>query len=238
MSLLQAEFPKIEKWGFPILDKDKFFKLDKDIGTVCYGKISGKTKDDYLLCLYHWGDINWALRNGIKPENLVIHFLTYDVGVINPMLNQNHFFKRCKRLRDVGIKYVVEPDFSSWANDPVAIQILNFYNSKCVLRSLQNENFYVIPNIVFTREWSCQLAWYGYPNEMDTCLIDLQHTANVNIIEDYNIKMIEKFINSFSVKNLIMYGATKKVKDYFKDSRFKYVLSRVRLLRKEGRNNG
>jgi hypothetical protein len=101
------------------------------------------------LVLHHTGDMRRYLEAGGDPAKAWIHFLTYDSGVIDPMWNKDRFLERCEKLKKMGYRRIVGVDFSSWANMPIAVQLMNYYKSAVVNRDLVKNGFRVLPNVCF-----------------------------------------------------------------------------------------
>lgn len=241
LSFLQPKLPTVDKWGMAELLRQPIDLDVNAIGTACYGKISARDiRKDMLLCLYHWGDINWLLRYGVDPSRLILHFLTYDTGVINPLWGTDSLQKRVDRMKAVGIKYVVEPDFSSWADAPIPLQLFNFYKSRCVGRDLQDAGFTVIPNVPFTFPYSWEVAFYGVPVGADFILFDLQHTNGGNIVAmKSSVDGVAEAIRRLAPKHIIFYGVSKKLlillAGVIKNTSFCLVNSRVNILRSKSK---
>ena len=135
--------------GFPGLDRCGGVELCGNVVAWIPGmKVSGTA--DYYFIVWHTGDIRRYQEAGGDMSRAVIHFLTHDAGVINPLWGKNSFHRRITQMRKLGIVNVVAPDFSSWSDFPVAVQLYNYYRSAVVASDLATAGFGVVPNVCWS----------------------------------------------------------------------------------------
>jgi len=114
-------------------------------GKMCAWLPGMKTDQyDWHFITWHTGDINRYKLAGGDPERMIIHHLTYDSGIIDPLWGTETFKKRCDRMREFGVKYIVAPDFSAWADMPLVLQLYNTYKSAVVAVDLIKAGFEVV----------------------------------------------------------------------------------------------
>jgi hypothetical protein len=134
---------------------------------------------DWHLITYHFGDIRRYFAAGGKPEKLVVHFLSYDTGVINPLWGKATFHARVKRLQDAGVTTLITPDFSSWAEMPIVEQLWNHYRSLVVSCDLATAGFWLVPNVAWSAPQVTRLMVNSWPHGLPCVLVDANHIHTV-----------------------------------------------------------
>src|ERR1019366_5348481 len=99
-------------WGFPEIGET----MPPAEGRAIAWAPGVSLKADWYLLQCHSGQISRYRAAGGTMSRAVVHFLTRDVGVIDPMWGRESYLKRIARLREMGVQNLVSPDFSSWAN--------------------------------------------------------------------------------------------------------------------------
>lgn len=130
--------------------------------------------DWYMIC-WHRGDIRRYLEAGGDPKKMIIHFLTFDGGVINPLWGKESFLERVRKMKELSVEYVIAPDFSSWANYPAAVKIHNYYRSCVVTCDLIQAGFKVIPNICWSIPYLFELSIGMWGDDISLALLDANH---------------------------------------------------------------
>ena len=128
---------------------------------------------DAYLMTWHSGDLRRYYEAGGKKEKLIVHFLSYDTGVIAPLWGDS-FHKRVDRMKEFKCKTIVSPDFSSWADMPLPLQIFNYYKSNVVTRDLLKAGFEVIPNLCWSHPKLIEFSVSQWGAHTDA-LIDVNH---------------------------------------------------------------
>jgi hypothetical protein len=62
-----------------------------------------------------------------------------------------------------GVTTLIEPDYSLWADMPLAAQLFNVYRTRSVGRLWQEHNLAVIPNLAWSDERSFEFCFSGIP---------------------------------------------------------------------------
>lgn len=139
----------------------------------------------HFLVQYHTGNIRNYL-SGSKGRcaagdltKMIVHHLSYDVGTIDPLWGQDTFWRRVENMRAFGIHTLIAPDFSTWADYPLAVQIHNLYRSAVVSRDLARVDFKVIPNVTWSVPALTGLSFSIWPKEATVLLVDASH-VNTN----------------------------------------------------------
>jgi len=110
------------------------------------------------------------------------------------------------RLLNRGVTICVEPDYSMWANDPLAIHLMAAYKMRWVGRYWQEAGIQVIPNLTGPRPEDFAFCTAGVPQEPNSAAI------NLNIIdgnEGFNraVKVYTRLFNDHvQPKSLLVYG--------------------------------
>lgn len=157
------------------------------------------------LILHHSGDMKRYLQCGGDPSAAAVHFLTFDSGVIEPMWNPKAFKLRADKLQSSGFNIVVAPDFSSWADAPIILQMWNFYRSMSVTKDLIRAGFRVIPNVCWSTPilHNFSIAVWGTPH---TVLIDANHIGRNKISEGFFWRGQETFLSKNPDVKVVFYG--------------------------------
>ncbi len=64
-----------------------------------------------------------------------------------------------------GIAALIEPDFSLWTDDPLAVQVFNVYRTRALGRYWQDAGLPVIPSLGWSDERSFSFCFAGIPQE-------------------------------------------------------------------------
>lgn len=166
----------------------------------------------FYFVLWHGGDMKRFFAAGGDAEHVIVHFLTYDSGVINPWWNPGAFEKRVERAKEEwhGVKYLVSPDFSSWANMPVVTQLMNHYRSMVVTRDLLKAGFTVVPNIC----WSCpqllKVMIDSWPCGLPLVMLDLNHVGRSGVSDSLTQRGLE-YLKTHGHKRYVIYSGNEQV---------------------------
>ena len=162
--------------GLPRIEGDGDFSGAKVIPWIPGMKTN--IADCYFMT-WHTGDIRRYYEAGGKAEKLVVHFLSFDTGVIAPLWGHS-YHDRVKRMKEFKVHTVLSPDFSSWITAPLAVQFYNYYKSNVVTRDLKTSGFKIIPNICWshTKLLAVSLDQWG-PHKVS--LVDMNHVTEGGI---------------------------------------------------------
>jgi hypothetical protein len=117
----------------------------------------------------------WNSDNIGDLDKLIVHNLSFDVGTINPLWGEATFWKRVNTMREFGVHTMIAPDFSAWADFPIALQIYNLYRSAMVARDLVRAGFKVIPNVTWSLDALTSISFSVWPREARLILVDASH---------------------------------------------------------------
>ena len=131
---------------------------------------------DSSFVLYHTGDLKRFFQSGGDPSSLVVHFLSYDNGAINPLWNPGPAKKRFQFLKGLGVKRIVSPDFSSWADAPLILQLWNYFRSASVTKDFITAGFEIIPNVCWSSPKLFNFS-IGIWGKLKKALIDANHVG-------------------------------------------------------------
>jgi len=137
------------------------------------------------------GDVGRYFKAGGKPENLILHFLDFDTGRIDPLWSVNGFKRRIDIFKENKINAIISPDFSSWADYPYAVQIYNYYRSSVLTNDFSKAGFDIIPNVCFSAPKLNNISISVWGNRQDLILIDANHIGR-------NENNIKRFMDGLS----------------------------------------
>ena len=210
MSDLWREVEAIE-FGIPVIKTDcsKFFGK-KMIAWIPGMRADLPDVDFYLIC-WHTGDLNRYLQAGGDSKKIIVHFLMFDEGAIDPLWGTDTFLKRVEKMESFGIENVISPDFSSWSDMAIATQINNIYKSAVVTHDLQQCGFNIIPNITFGVKKLQNIHFTVWDNSTKFALIDACHLNTVDNKE--NSRMFYEGLScaceKFKFENFIVWISAK-----------------------------
>ena len=138
---------EVKKLGLPIVPVEAADTLALK-SRAWYPGCALPPEGDMLIC-YHSRHMRLFAELNC-PERAVIHFLSFDVGIIEPLWGRKTFLDRCKKLKDYGFNRIISPDFSAWANFAIPLQIYNIYRSAVVTSDFANNGFKIVANV----QWS------------------------------------------------------------------------------------
>ncbi len=173
-----------KEWGIPLFEQ----KCPKFKGTV-FTWIPGVRVDvaDWYLILYHTGDLRRYGEAGGDYSKVIVHFLTHDAGVIEPLWG-NKLSTRIRFLLDLGITHIIAPDFSAWALLPLAVQLYEHYRSMVVTHDLCQAGFTVIPNVCWSSPQLREINLTSWNLEdQQTILVDANHTGRKYLKADQRL---------------------------------------------------
>lgn len=101
---------------------------------------------------------NYARGNCKSPENKAVHFFLDDYQFDGLWRNVNRYVDKLAKFR-----YVLTPDFSTYTDFPLAIQIYNHYRKHWVGAYLQEHGCRVIPTISWSTPDSYDWCFDGEP---------------------------------------------------------------------------
>lgn len=155
------------------------------------------------------------------------------------MWGKKTFFERVERMKKAGIKKLISPDFSSWADMPRVVQLHNYYKSCVVTHDLIKAGFEVIPNVCFSDPKILEISC-GLWGQREFIFLDYNHSSS-GYLEDYLIKnMTEKAIEMTKPKYVWAYTGSKKAAHFIyclcmkKNINLQVIASRVYVLRRMG----
>lgn len=110
-----------------------------------------------------------------------------------------------EKLSKYKFKTIIAPDFSTWRDDPFAVQLFNRYRSMWVARYWQKAGFKIIPSLSWSDERSYDFCCSGIPYNCD--LVSLQcRTTKSKLGKEYFMNGINETLNRINPKKVIIYG--------------------------------
>lgn len=173
---------------------------------------------DWRLLLWHSGDIRRYRSAGGDMSKAIVHWLSRDDGTIEPLWGKTSFARRVEQMEEAGVKRVVAPDFSSWADMPIAAQAHNYYRSAVVSHDLAHSGFEVVANVCWSAPQLHQLSigmWAG----VSFALIDANHFSPHR--RNYNHDLFWSGAAAFKERNpgafCWIYSSYRQTADYWRE---------------------
>lgn len=153
---------------------------------------------NWRLLLWHSGDLRGFADAGGDLSTGVIHWLSCDTSIINPMWRKTSFLRRIEHAKSIGVTKCIGPDFSSWADMPIASQIYNYYRSAAVCHDLAAAGFDLIPNVCWSAPQlhAVSIQMWG---KVDFALVDANHFSP--FADDYNAELFWLGADEFNRTN-------------------------------------
>lgn len=165
--------PTLEELGIPKVPLSAMADVPGNPIGWCPGiKVDAPGVDWYII-QWHTGNIRHYLSKGGDPKKMIVHFLSHDEGVIDPMWGG--LDDRVKRMREFGVHTLIGVDFSAWADSPIAFQIFCIYKTAIVNRDLARHGFKLIPQPNWSVPQIHHLQMDFWPAEAKYWLVDGHH---------------------------------------------------------------
>ena len=216
--LLNDEFEDLggfdfEDFGFSFVDEEKN-KIDtqkKVEGILNLGKASfpgvGKfdipplqpIHVDEINAISEWIGFNYVLSDK-EPEGKAVHFFLDDYQFQRLWNNPEKYIEKLSRY-----EAVLSPDFSPYADMPMATQIFNHYRKHWIGALMQEYGINVIPTIRASRD-ERSLEWYldGEPSG-GVVAISSMWTADKEA-RDYFLKEFDIMVKTLKPEKVYVYG--------------------------------
>jgi hypothetical protein len=160
------------EFGLPEIDPAWCFAPEGRVGAW----LPGMSVDcnDWNAIIYDISDFRNYAKQGGDWSKVIVHWMTYDTGKLDPLWG-NLFMDRVEKMRSLGVKYCVAPDFSAWGDFPIAVQVFNHYKSLVVARDLTFAGFKVIPNVAVGAMQLWPLMVMSWPKAAPAIMLDMTH---------------------------------------------------------------
>lgn len=226
-NLLNDEIEEIfsfdmQDFGFEFVDEEKN-KLDtqkKVEGILNLNKASFDGVGNYdipqLEPIYdyeigeikEWIGFNYVLSDK-EPQGKAVHFFLDDYQFNRIWNNPERYIEKLKRY-----EVVLTPDFSPYADMPMATQIFNHYRKHWIGALLQEYGVKVIPTIRASRD-ERSLEWFldGEPKGGVVCISSMWTSDKES--KEYFLKEFKMMVETLEPEKIYVYGnEVEELKDY------------------------
>lgn len=158
-------------------------------------------KPEYVDKDYEFNFIpfNLAIRTKEK-ENHSVHFYIDDYQFIRIWDNIDSYVNMFKKFR-----YVLSPDFSTYTDFPVAIQIYNHYRKHWIGAYLQEQGIKVIPTISWSTPDSFNWCFDGEPKYSTVSVSSVGCMANKKYTKGFMIGF-EEMLKRLRPSTILFFG--------------------------------
>lgn len=156
-----------------------------------------QTIGDKFLRFMDWNEVD-------DPENYIAHFYYDDIKFMQAWKNPDKYVDRLKKF-----KAVVAPDFSSYTDFPIVLQILGAYRRQWVGAYWQSLGLDVIPDCQWGNEETYKWCFEGIPKNATVAISSLGIKANkeFNGVDDSLFKKgFNEMMNRLSPTTILWYG--------------------------------
>lgn len=200
-------FPSSNYYGIPdLLGGDALLdKLPSPMDT--WAGHEATPDDGKTWWLWNYGV---AQRKNLPADRAVLCFYTYD-EYFESWWGEPAF--QTTKVINAGIKYVVVPDFSFYAEYPTALQIYNTYRAQWLGRFFQESGLKVIPRLQFSITddgKSLDFCMAGIPMNPPVLACSLQNTNNREERKQ-TIDCLTKSLKALQPAQFMTYGPSKGV---------------------------
>lgn len=202
-------FPSSNYYGIPdLLGGDALLdKLPTPLDT--WAGYEATPDDGKSWWLWNYGV---AQRKNLPADRAILCFYTYD-EYFESWWGEPAF--QTTKVINAGIKYVVVPDFSFYAEYPTALQIYNTFRAQWLGRFFQEAGLKVIPRLQFSITdggKSLDFCMAGIPQSPPILACSLQNTNNREERKQ-TIECLAKGLQTLQPTQLMTYGPSKGVGD-------------------------
>ena len=180
--------------------KNNIENIDK-MNITTFGKYDIPTihNDDVEIKNVEFIPFNYVKSN-TDATNKGIHFFIDDYQFQRLWNNIDKYINMLKKY-----KYVCTPDFSTYTDYPLALQIYNHYKKQWIGQYMQSKGIKVIPTVSWSNEESYNWCFDGIPKESVIAISSVGTQKNeeskYNFIKGYN-----KTIEMIKPKQILFYG--------------------------------
>ena len=109
------------------------------------------------------------------------------------------------RLKNFGLQYAITPNYSLYAEFPMAVQLFNVYRSRWVGCAMQDAGIKVIPDIQWSDQQSYEYCFLGVPVGCPCVSIQFQTRSGVD--ENYSrMEGLQALMEAVEPQSLLIYG--------------------------------
>jgi hypothetical protein len=153
-----------------------------------------------------WWMTQWHAGNmHVNWSQSVAYFYTEDFHFENIYTDPG---VAAKKLMNLGVKYVIMPNYSVHPTWPIATWIWSAYRSAYVARYFQEAGLMVIPDIQYGVDESLPISMACIPEEAGLCAVQLQNTRGNHSEIRAVARLLKQAEDMKGFQNLIVYGHT------------------------------
>lgn len=156
-----------------------------------------QTKGHQFLRFMDWNEID-------DPENYIAHFYYDDFKFMSAWRDPDKYIEKLRKF-----KAVVSPDFSSYTDFPIVLQILGAYRRNWCGAYWQTKGIDVIPDVQWGNEETFKWCFDGIPKDATVAISSLGVKGNkeFNGVEDTLFKKgFEEMMSRLHPKTILWYG--------------------------------
>lgn len=201
--------PSARSLGFPDYPVDSVFNPSgKVIPWIPYMRTD--LDADWFCIMRVKHELRSYLESGGDPSKVIVHHMSYDPGVIDPLWSAKYFDKWCDQLHEWGIRHIWPPDFSTWLEWPMALHIYNLYRSSVVASDFAKKGFRILPYYYMAPPQTLDLMFSARPSKVHTAVIDGSHTSTAPINEKLFRRFAREFSDRVEAKRVLVWARTRK----------------------------
>ena len=191
-------------YGIPPLD----ISMCADLPPHGVATFMGYNSDtDYLKDEEQW----WLLLYGREPKSKQ-SLLPVDRTILGFYVDDWRFegmwtnpVPSLARLKNFGLQYAMTPNYSLYADFPMAVQLFNVYRSRWVGCAMQDAGIKVIPDVQWSDPQSYEYCFLGLPVGCPCVSIQFQTRSGED--EHYSrMEGLEKLMETVEPRSLLIYG--------------------------------
>lgn len=155
-----------------------------------------------------WIGFNYVLSDE-NPENKAVHFFLDDYQFERLWKSPERYCEKLKQYR-----VVLSPDFSPFADMPMATQIFNHYRKHWVAKYLQENGVNIVPTIRASKD-ERSFEWYldGEPSNSVVCISNMWSDDSEGL--EYFMEEFEGMVEKLSPSKIFVYGRRMEILDKY-----------------------
>ena len=156
-----------------------------------------QTTGDKFLRFMDWNEVD-------DPENYIAHFFYDDFKFMQAWRDPDKYIARLKRF-----KAVIAPDFSSYIDFPIALQIMGAFRRQWCAAYWQYNGIDVIPDVQWGNEETYKWCFDGIPKEATVAIssLGIKRKRDWNGTDDTLFKKgFDEMIRRINPKTILWYG--------------------------------
>jgi hypothetical protein len=180
------------EWGIPSLRTERLATL---LSTCTYvgGSVTDPTRSLFV----------WRTAALSKARGCVLAFYVWDEKLEQLWRRPQHYTELFLRHE---IAAVIEPDYSLWTDDALAVQVFNVYRTRWLGRYWQDAGLLVIPSLNWSDERSSSFCFAGIPVGAPVVAVECRTAGQTDEDRRRFLAGLTEGVKQVQPRHVIVYG--------------------------------